>query len=400
MLDIIGGSYHEMCIDPSWDELYGSGFRAAVGLSGKEEKVRFHTYADAPTKEILELIASQLNFETQIHLIDKSVQFVYSHPLANPYFSPDQNTFSKITPLKVEGINHGLCFGMIEGNAVVKADKIVYDPQKPLQPVSFSQNGSLAKELIYILNINEAHGLCGSQDIDTIRQFLINKESCYAAIIKNGAHGATLIENSGEITNIPSFKTQKVWPIGSGDIYSAAFTYEWLIKKNSTKDAAFNASLATANFANTNSLPIRLEIHSTYTPFISKADTNKSIYLAGPFFNMGQRWMIDQCRQALLDFGFTVFSPLHDVGIGKPEEVVVKDIEGLRNCDAVFAIVDGLDSGTMFELGYAKSLNKKIICLCELEKTEALTMLIGTGCLIEADLATAIYKTVWITGKE
>lgn len=400
MLDIIGGSYHEVCIDPSWDELYGSGFRAAIGLSGKEDKVRFHTYADIPTKEILELIATQLGFETKIQLIDKSVQFVYQHPLANPYFFPDQNTFSKITPLKVEGINYGLCFGMIEGNAIVKADKIVYDPQHPSQPVSFSQNGSLAKELIYILNINEAHALCGAKDIDTIKQYLINQEGCYAAVIKNGAHGATLVEKSGEFTDIPSFETQKVWPIGSGDIYSAAFSYEWLIKKKNVKDSALNASLATANFANTNSLPIRLENLPTYAPFINKADAIKNIYLAGPFFNMGQRWMIDQCRQALLDFGFTVFSPLHDVGIGKPQEVVVKDIEGLRNCDAVFAIIDGLDSGTMFELGYAQSLNKKIICLCELEKPEALTMLMGTGCLIEADLATAIYKTVWITGKE
>ena len=400
MLDIIGGSYHEICIDPNWDELYGSGFRAAIGLSNKGTSIRFHTYADPPTKETIELIAGQLNFETNIQPIDRSVQFVYPHPLANPYFTPEQSVFSDITPLSVETISRGLCYGMIEGNAIVKGDRIVYDPQRPLLPVPFKQNGSQANELVFILNLNEAYTLCGSKDITTISQYLLNRENCFAAVIKNGPYGALLLEKNGEATNIPSFETETVWPIGSGDIYSAAFAFEWLIKQKDIKDAATNASYATANFANSNSLPISFENEIPFAPFINKSTKKANVYLAGPFFNMGQRWMIDQCRQALIDFGFTVFSPLHDIGLGKPDEVVSKDIEGLTNCDSVFAVVDGLDSGTLFELGYAKSLNKKVICLCEWEKPESLTMLLGTGCIIEKDLATAIYRLAWNTGKE
>jgi len=397
MIDIIGGSYYELCIDPTWDELFGSGFRAAVGLSTKIEKLRFHTYADTLTKRALEMIASQLSFDINVQLIDKSICFVYQHPLANPYFYPDKNEFSNLTPLNLRKVEQGLCFGMIEGNAIVQADRIIYDPQKPFRPLSFSQNGSTAKELVYILNLNEAKLLCEAEDIETISQYLINREGCCAAVIKNGPFGAMLVDHAGKITNIPSYETQNVWPIGSGDIYSAAFAFEWLIRRTAIKEAAQSASLATANFANNNSLPIQLENHYSFQPFFDKSTNIKNIYLAGPFFNMGQRWLIDQCRDALVNLGFNVFSPLHDVGIGSPDEVVSKDIQGLSDCHTVFAIVDGLDSGTMFELGYAKSLNKKIVCLCESEKPEALTMLIGTDCVIAKDFATAIYKTVWET---
>ena len=42
-----------------------------------------------------------------------------------------------------------------------------------------------------------------------------------------------------------------------------------------------------------------------------------------------------------------VFSPVHDVGPGPASEVAPVDIEQLRECDVVFAILDGLDSGTL-----------------------------------------------------
>ena len=47
-----------------------------------------------------------------------------------------------------------------------------------------------------------------------------------------------------------------------------------------------------------------------------------------------------------------VFSPWHDVGFGVANEVVPKDLHALDNSAIVFAILDGLDSGTLFEIGY------------------------------------------------
>ena len=56
---------------------------------------------------------------------------------------------------------------------------------------------------------------------------------------------------------------------------------------------------------------------------------------------------------------------------------------------------DGLDSGTLFEVGYAVSLGKKVVAYVENETEGALKMLAGTGCDIEKDFTTAMYKTCW-----
>lgn len=90
-----------------------------------------------------------------------------------------------------------------------------------------------------------------------------------------------------------------------------------------------------------------------------------------------------------------VFSPFHEIGFGTAEAVVEKDIEAIKNSDLLFAVVDGLDSGTIFEIGYAVSKGKKVIAYTENETKESLKMLKGTGCIIEKDLTTALYKAFW-----
>ena len=90
-----------------------------------------------------------------------------------------------------------------------------------------------------------------------------------------------------------------------------------------------------------------------------------------------------------------MFSPLHDVGIGNAAEVTEPDIEGLNASDVVLAVVDGLDSGTLFEIGYAVSRGKKVVAYVQNESEKSLQMLEGTHCDIETDFTTAIYKTSW-----
>ena len=88
------------------------------------------------------------------------------------------------------------------------------------------------------------------------------------------------------------------------------------------------------------------------------------VYLAGPFFNMPELWLVDEARLALRGMGLKVFSPYHDVGIGIGEDVAPKDIEALERSRAVLAIVDGVDTGTIFEVGYARALAKPVVCVC------------------------------------
>jgi nucleoside 2-deoxyribosyltransferase len=90
-----------------------------------------------------------------------------------------------------------------------------------------------------------------------------------------------------------------------------------------------------------------------------------------------------------------VFSPYHDVGLGTAEDVVEKDLEGVRDCDVLFAIGDGLDSGTIYEIGYARALNKSVVFYAENESAQDKKMIEGSDCRISDDYVSAIYRMVW-----
>jgi nucleoside 2-deoxyribosyltransferase len=119
------------------------------------------------------------------------------------------------------------------------------------------------------------------------------------------------------------------------------------------------------------------------------------IYLAGPFFTFSQRLLVNDIWNKFKALGLKVFSPFHDVGHGKAQDVVDKDLRGLDESEVVFAIIDGLDPGTLFEVGYAISKKIKVVAYVQNEGEESLKMLEGTNCIIESDFATAIYKTYW-----
>jgi nucleoside 2-deoxyribosyltransferase len=93
--------------------------------------------------------------------------------------------------------------------------------------------------------------------------------------------------------------------------------------------------------------------------------------------------------------GVAVFSPLHDVGRGSASEVARKDLEGLDACDAVLAVLNGGDTGTIFEIGYAIARSKPVVALAQNVRPEDLKMPEGTGCHIAGDFVTAIYQAVW-----
>lgn len=86
------------------------------------------------------------------------------------------------------------------------------------------------------------------------------------------------------------------------------------------------------------------------------------VYLAGPFFTGGEREFMEKTRQKLREKGYKVETPL-DIGYvkGGDEDVFAADLSAIDRCDAMFAILDGLDAGTMCEIGYARARDKKVI---------------------------------------
>ena len=119
------------------------------------------------------------------------------------------------------------------------------------------------------------------------------------------------------------------------------------------------------------------------------------IYLAAPFFDIGQRWLVEELRSNLRDLGADAFSPCHEVGPGPAHVVAPRDIEGLEDADVVLGVLNGLDPGTVFEVGYAVKRGMPVVALAQNVKEEDLKMIVGTGCDVVGDLATAAYRAVW-----
>lgn len=397
MLNIIGGSYVENCIDPSYRELYGSGLRAAAALSQKDFEITFYSLISDDLKELAELKSKTFGYHCNYLTISNTIEFEYYHPLTLPeIFNYDQT--SPIQQFKISEYGDFLCYGMLEANFVFNGNHVVYDPQNLK---SFKETGSKAKHLAIILNKKEAIHFAStkSDDLSIIGNEILNKENAEVVVIKNGVKGAFVIDREG-IYEVPIFATTHVWPIGSGDIFSAIFAWQWIIEKKSANYAATYASKMTANFCQSKQLPIRKSIAPLFPREIKKG-INK-VYLAGPFFTVSERWLINEIRSILIDFENNVFSPYHDVGFVDPKKqisvsinIAKQDLDALTKCDTILAIVSGLDAGTLFEVGFAKAINKRVIILAQNVNPNDLTMLIGTECEITNDLSTAIYMASW-----
>lgn len=397
MLSIIGGSYLENCIDPSYQELYGSGLRAAAALSKKGFDINFYSLISEDLRELAELKSRTFGYKCSYWTTKDTIEFDYYHPLTLPSII-NYDDKSPTHELEISEYGDFLYYGMLEANFVFQGNYVVYDPQNYK---SFKTTGSTAKHLAIILNKKEAlhFSKSKSDDFSIIGSELLETENAEVVVIKNGVKGAYVVDKHG-ISEIPVFMTTHVWPIGSGDVFTATFAWQWIIEKKSPSDAAYCASRMTAIFCQTMQLPVN-ESSEKLIPRETKNSTNK-IYLAGPFFNVAERWIINEIRNILIDFGNEVFSPLHDVGIidankmySKSTNIAKKDLDALTKCDTILAIVSGLDAGTLFEVGFAKAIKKRVIILAQNVNENDLTMLIGSECEITKDLSTAIYMASW-----
>lgn len=401
MIHIVGGTYLEKCLEPSWDHLFGSGGRAAAALTELNEAVYLTTYIDAHNAPTLKLVADTFKFTATTTSVDQTLTFSYHHCLSDPSIVPNVLQLSKQDPLLVNDHNI-IRYGFLEGDAIVHGEKVVYDPQNDYASELFSTNGSTAGNLAIIANTNECRKMTGSHydlmDAKTLGKKLLDIEKADVVVVKQASLGA-LVVTANETKQVPAYYTDQIFSIGSGDVFTAVFAHFWFAGKSPLK-AADLASKATAFYCNTRTLPIpeNFEERQRYSSIESKNNfphEPKQIYLAAPFFSLAERWLVEEARKHLYDAGFIVFSPLHDVGIGPAEKVAVKDIEGLKNSDVIFAVLNNFDPGTIYEVGYARSLNKPVIAFVETASDHNLTMFKGDGCEIVQDFVAAVYKTVW-----
>lgn len=395
---VVGGIYREICMHPDWDEYYGSGGRALRVLQNFGVEPYLYTFFDK--KGTIKMICqtSEYKVSSVSSANEEPIIFKYHHSLESPNISHFERT-NELLKVQEEKV---IQFGMLEGEAIVHADYVVYDPQNP-KPKSFYANGSTTNHLALVLNECEAAQLAKQHTPKPYEAaaHLLKTEKVDVVIIKMGPKGLLVCDHEGTAL-LPPYQTKSVWKVGSGDTFVATFGYFWMAKNYNPIEAATLASKATAFFV-TNQYHIDEEgLKNLDYPAVSFSDRyliseyKPKIYLAGPFFNLSQLWIVDEVRKAFGEMGMDVFSPLHRVGRGNAEQVVEPDLKGIDDCDVVYAVADNLDSGTIFEVGYAISKNKPVVVYAENETEESLKMMVGTGCFICTDFATSIYRTVWI----
>ncbi len=401
VITVVGGSYGEECCFPRSVVYRGSGMRAASVLAGLGDRVTFDTVHGPTLGTEFAHICKLKGIALQAATASSDIWFRYRHPLARPdiYPSnpPDVSARTEVTA------ECALVFGMIEGRTRVAAKRAIYDPQDGFRAKPFAENGSSTEELVVLASLSEGRALTRKWSAEEIVDHLLADSSCLAAVIKCGPQGA-LVATDAARKWVGSFPTTRMWKIGSGDVFSAAFAHKWFAEGATVLDAACFASRMVAEYVST-----RMEVFDadrmkricadaaeaevTADRPMPKADAR--VYLAGPFFTTAQQWLVDEARSAFQELGFAVFSPIHDVGEGPPNEVGPADIFALEQSQVVFALVDGLDAGTVFEVGYARALDIPVVCLAESVESKSLTMLLGSGCEVFNDFAASIYAACW-----
>jgi hypothetical protein len=253
-LNIIGGTYLESCVEPNYYDLYGSGLRAACALSEKGFDISFISCVGDEELSTAQSACSIFNIKDNFVNIEETVLFEYYHPLSKPvaYSKVFLLPIISLPELKAEFI---LFYGLIEATIQVDGNFVVYDPQNG---IPFSKTNSKAQHLALVLNRLEVLTLANmtsSGDLSLAGKLLLEQEHAEVVIIKDGSNGGLIVTPSG-VDYFSVYQTTKVWPIGSGDIFSAAFAWQWVIEGKSPAEAAIFASQCAAEFCETQSLPL------------------------------------------------------------------------------------------------------------------------------------------------
>ena len=221
-------------------------------------------------------------------------------------------------------------------------------------------------------------------------------------IVKDSARGCLVTQRDGSVSRVGPYPTRSVWPLGSGDIFAAAYTHAWVNGADPLQAARVGSSGAAWWCATRSArLPAAIlagtpvcDLLPEASPELAIPDTAPLVYLAAPFFTLAERWLVETCRKVLWGLGADVFSPLHDVGFGG-YEVAARDLEGLDRADVVLALLDGWDPGTLYEIGWAHRKGLPVVGFLDDSSDEGAKMLAGSGAELHKDLASALYRAVW-----
>lgn len=379
-MKIAGGFYWEQCCMPSWNTMFGSGARAAMVISLLSQGSSLHAYAeDCDSASAFGL--KERGIELLLSQRQTGVVFSYFHPLSRPHIYPPPHEIVQLPAINVTG-EAVLRFGFLEGDAIVDADRAVYDPQTWRNPASFRANGSCANELAIVLNELEVKSVSGLTDLSLATQKVIKDQQTELVVVKRGIWGATVYERSGSVSHIPVYRSSRVFKIGTGDVFSAIFAHFWAEKKLPPAEAADLASRAVAQYCSTGNLPIEPDGLDQFVPI--HCGTSGTVLLLGEIGSLGQRYTMEEARFVLKDLGVNVCCPaLADEMSGSLTGILIlADGAGAKT-------IRSIKSEVLSDLPTVVLQEKDVRC------DELLKVLSLAKISVVDDFTTAIYSAAW-----
>jgi sugar/nucleoside kinase (ribokinase family)/nucleoside 2-deoxyribosyltransferase len=198
-----------------------------------------------------------------------------------------------------------------------------------------------------------------------------------AAVVKCGRWG-TIIRRPDDVGTIPAFHADVVSAIGSGDCFAGALAAS-LAAGLDLDEAAVRASATAALFVGRSSNLLPLGATEAIAQMLANAPRTfvdprrlerTRAYVAGPFFTAPERLWLSHLEAALDEMGLDVVSPRREIGILPPDADEVqaehtgeRDFAAIDDSHLVIATIDGLDAGTLIEVGYAASKELPVFIL-------------------------------------
>ncbi len=411
---IVGGIYFETVVEPASREWAGSGLRAAAALALRAERPILHAAIDGldndadeglygSSYEEVQMVAPALGVAFEPVRRSEIVGFRYVTPISPPSINgPNSRLDERIT---IQG-DTALIFGMVEANdrelaPHVTAELVVLDPQRPRDAKPLDLAGIDSKRVVVVANVGEVRGLGRAGDLRTAAARVLEEHPTVSGVVtKRGTAGWLVSTRSGPGQAVShetagAHPTRSVWPIGSGDVFSAGLAHA-LDQGADLVEAARVGSGAAAHWCSTRVHAVPRDILAGHLEQLPKPipPTTPTVYLAGPFFTISERWLVETIRDELTALGADVWSPVHEIGPGG-EEVAKQDLAGLETSDVVLALLDHSDPGTVFEVGWAVKRGIPVVGYATRADDEGLKMMTGTSVELHSDLSTACYRAAW-----
>ncbi|CUX05362.1 putative nucleoside 2-deoxyribosyltransferase protein [Agrobacterium fabacearum S56] len=381
-MHIAGGLYRELCLHPHWDALLGSGGRAARALSLLSPGTIFSCYFERPHD--FDTVLSTLGVSGSSAFRPDPIAFAYFHPLSRPHLQPSRSELRKMPSLKVEG-RAALRFGFLEGDAVVNAEKAVYDPQTTGEFAPFFSNGSTAKQLALVLNEQELLSVTRIDDVETAAATVLESHRASCVVVKRGINGVAVFEPGSASRFVPAFRSRQVFKIGTGDVFSAAFAYYWAELGHDPFNASLSASKQVARYCDNPLMPLAPLASGPHDDRDERQPVcePRTVLLLGEIQTLGQRYSIEEARYILADRELTVVCPaLENVDLSNGQ------------FSTVLLLADGIGPEM---LSVAERLvDKGVRCVALAEMPYSLSQLrFLNKCETTDDFSTALYLAGW-----